>query len=61
MLQCMAEIVNLNKARKRRDKAVAERRAEENRAAFGRTAQERAVEEQRREALRKLLDGARKE
>ncbi|SPU44028.1 DUF4169 family protein [Brevundimonas diminuta] len=37
----MGEIVNLNKARKARDKAAAKRTAEANRLTFGRTRAER--------------------
>lgn len=37
----MAEIINLNKARKSRDKADAQSRAEENRVKFGRTKAEK--------------------
>lgn len=39
-----AEIVNLRKARKARDRAEKEKRAEENRAKFGRTKAERELE-----------------
>ena len=51
-------IVNLNKVRKARDRAKAKRRAEENRAKFGRTKieNEKAASEQR--AKDRLLDGA---
>lgn len=57
----MAEIVNLNRARKARAKEAAARQAETNRAAFGRTRAEKAAqaaEQARRDAL---LDGARRE
>ena len=57
----MAEIVNLNRARKAKAKADAGRQAEANRAKFGRTKAEkdRVVAEQvRRDAL---LDGAKRE
>jgi hypothetical protein len=57
----MAEIVNLNRVRKARAKVEAGKRAEANRAKFGRTKAEReakAVEQARRDAL---LDGARRE
>ena len=37
----MAEIINLNRARKARDKAASKREAQSNRIAFGRTKQER--------------------
>jgi hypothetical protein len=57
----MAEIVNLNKARKARAKIEAGQRAEANRAKFGRTKAEKdreAGEQARRDAL---LDGAKRE
>jgi len=57
----MAEILNLNKARKARAKSEAGRRAEANRAKFGRTKTEKdreAAEEARRTAL---LDGAKRD
>ena len=57
----MAEIVNLNKARKARAKAEAGKQAEANRAKFGRTKAEKdreAAEQARRDAL---LDGAKRE
>jgi hypothetical protein len=57
----MAEIANLNKARKARAKAEAKRDAEANRASHGRTKSERArdaAEVVRRDAT---LDGARVE
>jgi hypothetical protein len=57
----MAEIVNLNKARKARAKAEAGQQAEANRAKFGRTKAEKdreAAEQARRDAL---LDGAKRE
>ncbi|MET4684575.1 DUF4169 family protein [Brevundimonas faecalis] len=53
----MGEVVNLNKARKARDKAAARRTAEANRLTFGRTKSERHAtqKEQDRDAAR--LDG----
>jgi len=57
----MAEIVNLNRARKTRARAVATEKAAANRAAHGRTKAERlrdAEEKARRDAL---LNGARLE
>jgi hypothetical protein len=57
----MAEIVNLNRARKARAKAEAGKAAEANRAKFGRTKAERdaeAADKARRDAL---LDGAKRE
>jgi hypothetical protein len=57
----MSEPVNLNKARKARAKAEAKVQAAENRAKFGRTKAERALEAARAEKVRKLLDGAKRE
>jgi hypothetical protein len=57
----MAEIVNLNRARKARAKAEAGKQAETNRAKFGRSKAEKdrdAAEQARRDAL---LDGAKRE
>jgi hypothetical protein len=57
----MAEIVNLNRARKAKAKAATREEAETNRARFGRTKAERvraAAEQARRDAL---LDGAKRE
>ncbi|MBA2934709.1 DUF4169 family protein [Sphingomonas sp. CGMCC 1.13654] len=57
----MAEIVNLNRARKAKAKAEAGRQAEANRTKFGRTKPERdrdVAEQVRRDAL---LDGAKRE
>ncbi|PXA85403.1 DUF4169 domain-containing protein [Nostoc sp. 3335mG] len=57
----MAEIVNLNRARKAKAKAEAGRQAEANRAKFGRMKAEKdrdAAEQARRDAL---LDGAKRE
>ncbi len=57
----MAEIVNLNQARKAKARTDAAKTAEANRAKFGRTKAERAAEaaEQARRAA--LLDGAKRE
>ncbi len=57
----MAEIVNLNRARKAKAKRAAERTADANRAKFGRSKAERdaeAADKARRDAL---LDGAKRE
>jgi hypothetical protein len=57
----MAEIINLNRARKARSRAEAAGKAETNRAKFGRTRAEKdaeAAEQARRDAL---LDGAKRE
>ena len=57
----MAEIINLKRARKAKERAAKDVQAAANRAAFGRTKAERtaqAEEQGRREAL---LDGAKRE
>jgi Domain of unknown function (DUF4169) len=53
-----ADIVNLNKFRKARDKAEAEKRAEENRIRFGRTKAEKENAASEERAKSKTLDGA---
>ena len=53
----MGEVVNLNRVRKDRAKAVAKSTASANRAAHGRTAAERTRAETERERARRLLDG----
>ncbi|MBP0443389.1 DUF4169 family protein [Roseomonas sp. SSH11] len=57
----MAEIVNLNRARKARDRAEAGARAAANRAAHGRTKAEKAKDAAARAKRDALLDGARLE
>jgi hypothetical protein len=53
----MGEIVNLNKARKGRDKAAAKRTAEANRLTFGRTRAERDAARAERDRDSTRLDG----
>lgn len=53
----MGEVVNLNKARKARDKAEAKRAAETNRATFGRTKAERQTTQKERDRDAAKLDG----
>jgi len=53
----MGEIVNLNKARKARDKAAAKRTAEANRLIFGRTRAERDAARTERDRDATRLDG----
>ncbi|MBN9479755.1 MAG: DUF4169 family protein [Bordetella sp.] len=53
----MGEIVNLNKRRKARDRAVARRTAETNRVTFGLTRAEREAAKAGRERVSSLLDG----
>ncbi|TPG57198.1 DUF4169 family protein [Roseomonas nepalensis] len=55
----MAEIVNLNRARKARDRAAAGEKAAANRAAHGRTKAERARDAAAERERNVLLDGAR--
>ena len=55
----MASVVNLNRFRKAKKAAEAERRAAENRATFGRGKAERRQAEVERERLERDLDGKR--
>jgi hypothetical protein len=57
----MAEILNLNKARKARAKATAKAEAETNRARFGRTKAEKARDAAEAERRLRTLDQARRE
>ncbi len=57
----MSEVVNLNKARKVRARAEAKATAAQNRARFGRTGEDRALEKARRDKAEKALDGAKRE
>lgn len=57
----MAEILNLNKARKARSKADDKSTAAENRAKFGRAKTDKALDAARAEKLRRDLDGAKRE
>ncbi len=52
----MAEIVNLNRARKARDKAVAKADAAKNRVAHGLTKTQRDMAKAERERVSRLLD-----
>ena len=52
----MGELVNLNRARKRRDKTAADQQAEANRAKYGRTSAEKQAEAARAEHAAKALD-----
>ncbi len=52
----MAEIVNLNRARKARDKAVAKADAAQNRVAHGLTKTQRDMAKAERERVSRLLD-----
>jgi hypothetical protein len=55
----MASVVNLNRFRKAKKAAEAERRAAANRAAFGRSKRERGNADEERERLERDLDGKR--
>ncbi|WP_072396989.1 DUF4169 family protein [Hyphomicrobium sp. CS1GBMeth3] len=55
-----AEIINLRKARKERDRAAKEKQAEENRAKFGRTKAERRRAEAEQDIAHCRLDAHRR-
>lgn len=57
----MTTAINLNKARKAKEKAEAEQRARENRAKFGRTKAGKKLEAAKAEKQAKLTDGHRRE
>jgi hypothetical protein len=57
----MAEIVNLNRARKIRAREAAEAQAAENRVKFGQSKAERARLATEKAKLRAITDGAKKE
>jgi len=57
----MAEILNLNQARKAKAKTEARAKAAENRARFGRTKADKALDAARAERLQRDLDGAKRE
>jgi hypothetical protein len=57
----MADLINLNKARKERVRADKAVKAAENRIAFGRTKAEKDVEKARAENATRLLDGHRRD
>jgi hypothetical protein len=57
----MAEIVNLNRARKAKARDAAEAKASENRAKYGQTKAERARVAAEKAKLRTVIDGAKKE
>ena len=52
----MAEIINLRRARKRKERADKEAQAAENRIAFGRTKAERTVSEARNDLAKRRLE-----
>jgi hypothetical protein len=55
------DLINLNKARKARDKASGQARAAENRAAFGRTKGDKAKTLSLAEKLKRALDDAKRD
>jgi len=57
----MAEILNLNHARKAKAKTDARQTAAENRARFGRTKAEKTLDVARADKLSRTLDGAKRE
>lgn len=57
----MAEIVNLNRARKAKARDAAEAKAAENRAKYGQTKAERARLAAEKAKLRAVIDGAKRE
>lgn len=57
----MTSPINLNKARKAKEKAGAEQRAKENRVKFGRTKAEKKLEAAKAEKQAKLTEGHRRE
>lgn len=57
----MADIINLNKARKRKARADAERQAAENRVRFGRTRGQKEQDAVAEEEARRRMDGLRRE
>ncbi|TAL29182.1 DUF4169 family protein [Phenylobacterium sp.] len=57
----MAELINLNKARKARDKAAARAQAAENRAKHGVTKAAKAATKLEAERARRNLDGVKRE
>ena len=57
----MAELINLNKARKARERAAAKAQAAENRTKHGRSKGQKAVTKLEAERARRDLDGAKRE
>ncbi|MGZ3419554.1 MAG: DUF4169 family protein [Polyangiales bacterium] len=55
----MSNVVNLNKFRKRKERAEEKKRAETNVRLHGRTKAERALEAKQKELLERRVDGAR--
>ena len=57
----MVEIVNLNRARKAKDRLVAHAKADENAAKFGQTKAEKKLHIAKAEKTKRDLDGAKRE
>jgi hypothetical protein len=57
----MADIINLNQARKERARAAKSAKAEENRARFGRTKAEKAADRAETSKIDRLLDDSKRE
>lgn len=57
----MGELVSLRRARKAKGRVAAEAQAATNRAAFGRTKAQRALDAEERRRVARELDGARRE
>lgn len=57
----MAEILNLNQARKAKARTDAKAKAAENRVRFGRTKADKALDAARADRLQRDLDGAKRE
>jgi len=57
----MAEILNLNQARKAKAKTDAQAKAAENRVKFGRTKADKTLDAARADKLKRDLDGAKRE
>ncbi|HIG23831.1 MAG TPA: DUF4169 family protein [Henriciella marina] len=57
----MTTPINLNKARKQKQRVEAEKKAAENRVKFGRTKAEKAAQKSEADRLCKGLDGAERE
>ncbi|MFC2968041.1 DUF4169 family protein [Acidimangrovimonas pyrenivorans] len=57
----MAELVNLNKARKARARAAKRARADENAVRFGRSKAEKSLDEARADKARATLDAHRRD
>lgn len=53
----MADVINLNKKRKAKNRLEKEKKASENRIKFGRTKKEKQIEKQENERTERHLDG----